>query len=135
MKTLLTLFVLLSSSSVVAGDDLTGKKIFCLKKSIDSYYLLGFNFITSNKVRMYRESENLSLSETETTYRTTVLHIGTFETVDKKISPFKINRKNLSVSHQTKMWTYKPGNCKLVQGIFVKIFADTKKDLKKENLI
>ena len=142
MKFFLTLFDLLFSSSLFAGDDLTGKKIFCVKKSEDSYHLLGFNFITSNKVRIYRESEILSLDETETTYRTTALNIITFETVlnkvklgKKEISPFKIQRKNLSVYYASDKWTYKSDNCNLVKGIFVKIIADAKKDIMKENLI
>ena len=46
MKILLTLFFLFFSSTVVAGDDLTGKKVLCAKS------LLGFDFFSSTKVKM-----------------------------------------------------------------------------------
>ena len=76
MKIFLTLFVLLFSSSVVAGDDLTGKKIFCVKKSIDSYYLLGFNHyrdyvfddISWSTAFVYEETKSKIMKHNHTLY-------------------------------------------------------------------
>ena len=97
MKTLLTLFVLLFSSSLVAGEDLTGKKLFCFKKNTNanSFVLFGLNFIDHSKVKILTETYEKPHKEYLYNYATSVSKIvidGTYIGDN-----YTIDRKNLDV--------------------------------------
>ena len=77
MKTLITVFILLISSSVFAGDDLTGKKLFCFKKgtTANSFFLFGLNFIDHSKVEILTETYDKPYKEYLYNYATSVSKI------------------------------------------------------------
>ena len=86
MKTFLTLFVLFFSSSVVAGDDLSGKSIVCgiivedselIKREI-RYYVFGYDFLKNNIVKLYDHNgvfTNDPGSTLDFTYKTNLVSI------------------------------------------------------------
>jgi len=94
MKTLLTLFVLLFSSLVVAGDDLTGKKILCAN------FLWAFEFNSSEKVTVISTNINSKTNITEFYYETMFdmpyvkLYLNKNYT---RNAVFSINRQTLSI--------------------------------------
>ena len=99
LKTLLTFFVLLFSSSVVAGDDLTGKQIYCQKLWQGKAEQLGFEFIDQNQVNVILSIHTPEVSRVK-------LFLAEYETDDFYIQTelnllsggkYKINRKNLNI--------------------------------------
>ena len=97
MKILLTFFVLFFSSSVVAGEDLTGKKLFCFKKNTNanSFVLFGLNFIDHSKVEILTETYEKPYKEYLYNYATSVSKI----VIDGRYigDNYTIDRKNLDV--------------------------------------
>ena len=103
MKTLLTLFVLLFSSSVVAGDDLSGKSIVCgkivedpelIKREI-RYYVFGYDFLKNNIVKLYDHNgvftNDPEGSTVDFTYKTNLVSIfieGSKSYIDRKTIDF-----------------------------------------------
>ena len=60
MKTLLTLFILLFSSPVFAGDDLTGKKLICIIDA-SKVYNMTFGFTGPEKVNSYFSEQDSTI--------------------------------------------------------------------------
>ena len=131
MKTLLTLFVLFFSSSIIASDDLSGKKIVCYKKSSsgDTVYLTGFDFKNFMDVYVYTESNNRPLDITSMSYKTSASMI-----IVGINSNYKISRKTLEVESRYKS-SYLGNQCSLVTENITDIFQKYLKEYKKDNLI
>ena len=134
MKTLITLFVLFFSSSVIASDDLSGKKIFCFKESPsnDTVYLIGFDFKSRSNVYVYTETNNAPLEVRNMSYKTSaskiVLEMVAFQWW------YKISRKTLEVNNN--YGTDFSGNqCSLVSENITGLFSKYLNKYKKDNLI
>ncbi len=104
MKTFLTLFVLLFSSSVFAEDDLIGKKLFCMKyiNNNDELILRGFEFISSTELEYHSHSSSrIKYYLSKRAYKTSTSKIyvmrGT-STDLKNIEDYIIDRRNLLVA-------------------------------------
>lgn len=104
VNTLLTLFTLLFSFSVFAGDDLSGKKLYCLgdPKEAKNY---AFIFETENQVKIHEtfiDNRYRTLSNVE--YYTDINEIGVFfepeyTDPDDWMDRYYINRKSLDFIH------------------------------------
>tara|TARA_B100001063_G_C16731474_1_gene539550 strand:+ start:211 stop:678 length:468 start_codon:yes stop_codon:yes gene_type:complete len=122
MKILFAFFILFFSSSVLAGDDLSGKKLYCLgdPKEAKNY---AFIFETENQVKIYETSS-------DSTYRT-LANIEYLTGIDEitveftaKITPpnewlqrYYINRKSLDFIHDPSKFTTeenKTGRLKII---------------------
>lgn len=112
MKILFAFFILFFSSSVLAGDDLSGKKLYCLgdPKEAKNY---AFIFETEKQVKIYETSS-------DSTYRT-LANIEYWTDIDKitvgftaKITPIRewesiyyIDRKSLDFFYDPSKWVAK----------------------------
>ena len=101
MKILLTFFVLLFSSSVVAGDDLTGKKLLCPStlSEVDEYEISSLWVFNSNNQLTKYLSSLLSEDVTEHPYykyETDVKFIKIWH-IDSDTVFVKINRTTLKM--------------------------------------
>ena len=113
MKTLLTLFVLLFSSSVVAGDDLTGKKIICGFFDDDSQIVKmnAWDFISDDRVLFYPKMWEYNYEAGPTSI---FIYYDNKNAIRNKIS-----RKNLEVTHthytagSEQQILYKSEECKI----------------------
>ena len=134
MKTLFTLFVLLFSSSVVASDNLSGKKIVCFKpmSSNDTVYLIGFDFKNLSEVSVYTETNNDPLVITNMYYKTSTSKIEIKWLNNTWF--YKISRKTLEVEGRYKS-SYLGNQCSLVTENITDIFQKYLKEYKKDNLI
>ena len=126
MKTLLTVFVLLISSSVFAGDDLTGKKLFCFKKSTtaNSFILFGLNFIDHSKVEILTETYEKPYKEYLYNYATSVskivingTYVGDNYTIDRKTLDIKPGLLNSD-------FVFKGDHCKIVLKDLSELFKE-----------
>jgi len=149
MKTLLTLFVLLFSSSVLAGDNLAGKKIFCKKISDTQINLLGFHFINDDGVLIYFHN-NKSLVWRSEKYRNNLLQIEIYHITDPSNTSgvkaegddptiFEIKRKDLEVNSlgSKTTWDFKPEYCELIndESLFINVFETEIEQIKSQNKI
>ena len=125
MKTILTLFVLLFSSSVFAGDDLSGKKILCLKMSViqpsqDMIKVDAFHFKDKKNVdNIFNTPFEIHTFKYfyDAQFRNIYLYLPK-ENKDKKFF-YKINRKTLSVTIIAKNSNeiyYNESSCSIVKG-------------------
>ena len=125
MKTLLTLFVFLFSSSVVAGDDLTGQKILCIKisegvviKGEDDIKLDVFEFIDNKIVEQtfkYAGGKKTFGYFYEAQIRNIYIYLPELDKSKRFL--YKLNRKNLiltSIGKNTKEIVYNIGSCNLI---------------------
>ena len=134
MKILLTLFVLLFSSSVLA-DDLSGNKIFCKITENNSIELIGIEFHSSDRVKFYSESNKDKLSVRHHKYLTTTSEIQIITSIDDlKMTIYRIDRRNLEIkSIQT---VISGANCKLVNDKNIKqLFVEALKKEKSKNVL
>lgn len=134
MKIPLTLFVLFFSSSVIASDDLSGKKIVCYKKvsSSDTVYLTGFDFKNKADVHVYNETNNEPLKVGISSYKTsTSMIIIEFVT---NVALYKISRKTLEVDSDFQI-NFSGNQCSLVSSDIKGIFLEYLREYKKDNLI
>ena len=134
MKTLFTLFVLLFSSSVVASDNLSGKKIVCFKpmSSNDTVYLIGFDFKNLSEVSVYTETNNDPLVITNMYYKTSTSKIEIKWLNNTWF--YKISRKTLGVENNYGI-DYQSDQCSLVSETIKGVFLKHLKKYKKGNLI
>jgi len=140
MKILLTIFVLFFSSSVLADDDLTGKKVICIKNQNDKIILLGFEFKKNKKVYVYEERSTTPLEYYNEQYETSTSQIYIFtDLLGLKINHYFIDRTNLNVTHGKKFdgsgFNFKNGECSLTNENIVKLFNQKLKNLKKQNIL
>jgi len=102
MKTLLTLFVLLFSSSVVADEGLIGKQLICQKITDRSVSLRGIEFIDEKNIIFvtgtYVANENINLKSYDYTYDQKLTKIIFFE-YKKKIGKFVLYRDTLKLKY------------------------------------
>ena len=146
MKTLLTLFVLLFSSSVVAGNDLTGKKLFCIsnpEKAIN----YAFYFTSKDTVWFYmsdysteKTNKNHLFSKYE--YTTSLKDIGLYTKDKTKI--FIIERTTLDVKGTTAGLIVKGETCTILEDLdfnvpndmydyLDKVYKDQIREIKSKN--
>ena len=103
MKTLLTLFVLLFSSSVVAKNTLVGVSFLCSFEEHGKYNILGFGFLENNRIRGVQGDINTGITLNSgdvpnriIEYETSPISIKIF--VKNESEFMKINRKSLELS-------------------------------------
>ena len=138
MKTLLTFFVLFFSSSVVAGDNLGGKKIFCSEKRHSGIVLIGFKFVSSHDVTIFKETTSSPLEINTHKYKTSAhqIEINDYYNSDRRLH--LISRKTLSVDSTkwtSMLWVFKGGTCKVINEDIVDLFNQHLKEYKKDNKI
>ena len=140
MKTLLTLFVLFFSSSVFAGDDLTGKKIICGFFDHDTQIVKvnAWDFISDDRVLFYPKMWEYNYEAGPTSI---FIYYDNKNAIRNKIS-----RKNLEVTHthytadSEQQILYKSEQCKISEvkdtndsiSLFKEVILI---DLKKDNLL
>ena len=138
MKILVTIFVLFFSSSVVAGDNLGGKKIFCSEKRHSGIVLIGFKFVSSHDVKIFKESTSSPLEINTHKYETSAHQIEINDYFNFNRMLYLISRKTLSVE-TTKwtsiLWAFKGGTCKVINEDIVDLFNQLLKEYKKDNKI
>ena len=100
-KIFLILFVFLFSLSTFADDDLTGKKILCDK------FLWGFDFISSEKVKVITTNYNKESNVKEYYYETDVLlpYINIYRLNNIRNADFSIHHQTLRID----IWTMTAG--------------------------
>ena len=111
MKTLLTLFVLLFSSSVFAGDDLTGKKLICIIDA-SKVYNMTFSFTGPEKVNSYfSEQDSTIYSYNNQLY----IALPTKINILFSDATYSIDRKTLKLnaSEPGKKEVFESGTCEL----------------------
>ena len=122
MKTLLTLFVLLFSSSVVAYDDLTGKKLFCVV-SATKVYNMAINFHSNDKVNIFLSQLN---SQIYTFKDLKYLALPSRISIFNNDFTYRIDRKSLNL---IEVDNNKKENslaiCNLVEGNIMKLLRET----------
>ena len=128
MKILLTFFILFFSSSVIASDDLSGKKIVCFKESPsdDTVYLIGFDFKNRSSVYVYIETNNDPLKVRNMSYKTSASKI--------EIEWIEISRKTLEVNNNYGS-DFSGNQCSLVSENITGLFSKYLNKYKKDNLI
>ena len=138
MKILLTLFVLFFSSSIYAGDNLGGKKIFCSKETDYNAILIGFSFTNSSEVIIYKETINIPLRKITHKYKTSAVKIHITDYIKTGTKYYIIYRKTLAVAPQgytSSLWDFNEGDCELIEGSIVELFNEYLKHFKKDNKI
>ena len=119
MKSFLTLLFLLISFSVFAGDDLTGKKIFCKKYAqYHEAVLIGFEFTSSDTVKYYASST----FKTKTYISSRAYQISTSKIYVmrgigeqyKNETDYEIDRRNLSINRLKLKHDFAEGECDVV---------------------
>ena len=116
MKILLALFVLLFSSSVVAGDDLTGKKILCIGDYEEANVLenYSFDFLSRNIVKVNDSHPDESIGENELEYETHPKYIR-INFISYII--LRINRESLVLGKKYLHHDFIAiGTCKIIEG-------------------
>ena len=103
MKTLLTLFVLLFSSSVAAKNTLVGVSYLCAFEEHNKYNIIGFGFLENNRIRGVQGDINAGITLNSgdipkriIEYETSPISIKIF--VKNESEFIKINRKSLELS-------------------------------------
>ena len=100
MKTLLTFFVLLFSSLVVADEGLIGKQLICQNSTDRSVSLRGIEFIDKENIKFvsgtYIVNENVNLKSYNYTYVQNLTKIKFFE-YEKEIGKFILYRDTLEL--------------------------------------
>ena len=143
MKIFLTIFVLLSSSSVFAEDKLLGKKIFCKKITSTSISLIGFYFLKDNKSEVYYHNTKGPLKSRKLKYKTNLLTITIYEEdtsntsgVDDTEDLWSINRKNLEFTFLVNAdGNFEEKECELVNDLFISIFNNEIKKINEGNIL
>ncbi len=149
MKTLLTLFVLLFSSSVFAGDDLTGKKIYCESEWVDSLKeevnLLGFNFYSTERVEIIKSKYSQFTKETTIDYGEYYLsdfsiYVELFMDIDRSNyyilngpDHYDIHRRDLEIYYRTES-IYPPETCGIIEVEDLKSYIGSKFEEKISNI-
>ena len=123
MKTLLTILVLLFSSSVVAGDDLTGKKLFCIVDATKAYNM-AINFHSNDKVNIFLSQLNSQIyTFKDLEYLALPSSISIFNTD----FTYLIDRKSLKLIEvdRNKKEESELSFCHLVEGNIMKLLRET----------
>ena len=124
-KILLILFFSFSNN-LIAGDDLTGKKLFCFKKSttVNSFILFGLNFIDHSKVEILTETHEKPYKEYLYNYATSVskilingTYVGDNYTIDRKTLNIKPGLLNSD-------FVFKGDHCKIVLKDLSELFKE-----------
>ena len=138
MKILLTLFVLLFSSFAYAGDDLTGKKIFCKAKLIDKdlMYAAGIIFRGTDYLGYYFQTSIDEKKYFHVRYKTTPVLIKIYNPGGEHI--FDIDRKNLGITFHKELYSkndFNEGDCKITKEDVSLLMDDYFKEITGDNLI
>ena len=114
MKKTLIILVLLFSSSLFAGDDLTGKKILCIR-IVDVARIMSFDFVSNKAVEYssYTGRTNKTYRELWH-YNTSSINVKIFSPDDLNNYAFIIDRKNLEVRDAAGTYRYFPKHCELI---------------------
>ncbi len=114
MKTFLTFFVLLFSSSVVAGDDLTGKKILCIR-IVDVVRIMSLEFVDKNLVEYsFYTSRTNNTYKALWNYNADQINVKIFDPDDLNNYAYIIDRKNLEVRDAAGAYRFFPRHCELI---------------------
>ena len=138
MKILLTFFVLLFSSSVLAGDDLTGKKIFCKAKLVDKdlMYAAGIIFRGTDYLGYYFQTSIDEKKYFVLKYKTSPMLIKIYNPGGEHI--FDIDRKNLGITFHKELYSkndFNEGDCKITKENVSLLIDDYFKEIIGDNLI
>ena len=124
-------------SSSVFADDLTGKKIFCNTKYDNNVKLIAFEFKNKKIVKIYEESNLISLVVRDAKYKTSVSIIQIIEPLSDLYLPmvkYKIDRRNLTIS--LLQGHFFPGrDCELTNKNIYNLFKEAMKEVKNKNLL
>ena len=130
MKILLTLFVLLFSSSVVAGDDLEGNNLLCLNDP-DKGKIWGLEFLPNKEVCHLWTTGETKFEWCYYRYETSPFEIEIIHRDNENI-PYIINRKNLNIMNRGKLMI-KGELCEVINTNKFKVyFRNTHKKIIKE---
>ena len=129
MKIIIILFVLFSSSSVSADDDLKGTQLICFNVEKEKYTLFGYEFLPDFKFLLYDKQGLFGYekeSEIKFSYQAKLNTIRIYSYNDelKYGYIYKINRTNLNFLNLTGELLYKGTNCKVLEKKFKMTIKD-----------
>ena len=113
MKKTLIILVLLFSSSVVAGDDLTGNNILCIRDP-NKLSNIAFNFFSPEKVKLFVSYTDKRILERNTSYDAELKKVTIYQT---DITGYlTINRQTLELRRLKGNTMHRYGRCEVVKG-------------------
>ena len=137
MKILISIFILFFSFSSLAGDDLTGKAVYCYKEydTPIAASAFGIKFVSKNEAIFYLERNQKPQEELKRSYTTAAEMISVNDQYGKNL--ISINRKNLEVlTRNLGESDWESSYCKIVDPKeLLKLFEDSFSKFKEGNIL